>query len=335
MQRQESEGAGVWEAGDRLADRFEIQETLRRSSTCCLYRAKDNFRGGGYLVLGPGTKLVDKPTGLDWFERYCDRMLDMPPHPNLLTPRQIDQHHEITFLVLPDAEGIFWDEGIQNGVLTELSQMLDVAGQVARGVAWLHRHGQTHHNLKPANVILCDYGFAKLWKYGQAGARTRAYASPEQITGDRMLTPATDAWSWALCVLEMFNGRPNWQRGDDGREALESYLERGSRRNDLPPMPDALAELLEHCLKVEPEERPADMKEVVSALESVSAAPEQAPEPTEEESAEVQTEADAEAQAEAESSGEDEGAESEDSRRRFSEPRRRRSDTGHWRLHQT
>jgi len=263
-------------AGTLLADRYEIEDVIKPSATCCLYRVRDVFRGSSHLVLGPGPRPCAQEGGLLWFDQYCQQALQVPAHPNVLTPKRMDRDGKIAFLLMPDFEGTFWDDAIRNGELRELSAMLGVATQVARGLAWLHRQGTVHRNVKPANVVLCDSGFAKVWKYGESGAKTRAYASPEQIA-DQALTPATDIWSWGVSVLHMFCGKVTWPSGHLAAAILERYLRKGPAVEGLPLMPGALAEVLADCFRRDPEQRPADMREVVTALESITGVPPQTP----------------------------------------------------------
>lgn len=325
-----------WEIDRRLAERYAVREVLAQSSTCCLYRVRDVFRESTYLAAGPGAKLAAREGGLEWFEEYCKKMQEVPAHPNVLTPKRLDHEGSVPFLLLPDAEGQFWDQAIKQGQLTELSEMLDVATQVARGVAWLHRHDTCHYNLKPANVIVCRLGFAKVWKYGQARARTRAYASPEQLNRDRELGPPTDVWSWGLCVLCMFQGAASWYAGDEAPEALSTYVENGPLRRGLPQMPDQLVELLRQAFQRNPDRRPGEMTEIVGELEGLSnSLKTDYEEPVTLEPADTGEEPPADEPAEADSAQaeqRDEGG--GEQRRAFRDPRGQKSDTGHWRLHQ-
>jgi serine/threonine protein kinase len=266
---------GVWAMGTLLADRYEIEGVLKASATCCLYRVRDVFRGTSHLIVGPGRRACQQDGGLIWFEQYCHRSVTVPAHPNVLTPKRVDHHRKIAFLLMPDFEGKFWDAAIKDGDLKDLSTMLGVATQTARGLAWLHRQGCIHYNVKPANVVLCDSGFSKVWKYGEVGASTRAYASPEQIGGEE-LTPATDIWSWGVSVLHMFVGKVTWPSGHLAAAILERYVRNGPAVEGLPLLPSPLAEMLSACFHADPDQRPADMKEVVTVLESMTGVPPQA-----------------------------------------------------------
>ncbi len=266
---------GVWEPGTLLADRYEIDRVIKPSATCCLYRVRDVFRGTSHLIVGPGRLACLQEGGLVWFEQYCQRAVTVPAHPNVLTPKKVEHHRTIAFLLMPDFEGKFWDSAIKDEDLLQLPAMLSVATQTARGLAWLHRQGCIHYNVKPANVVLCDSGFTKVWKYGETGASTRAYASPEQIAGEK-LTAATDIWSWGVSVLHMFVGKVTWPSGHLAGAILERYLRSGAAVAAIEPMPAPLVELLSQCFHSDTAERPADMKEVVTILESMTGVPPQA-----------------------------------------------------------
>jgi len=189
----------------------------------------------------------------------------MPAHPNLLPCTRMDRAGGVPFLVMPNVEGDCWDREIKRGRLMGLNAMLDVAIQVARALAWLHAGGRVHGNIKPANVLLAATGVAKIWKHPQTGAKTRAYASPEQMEGHEP-TPASDIWCWAVSVLHMFVGRVTWPTGPDAPEALRRYLRRGPERKGISLMPGTLADLLSRCLTSDPHRRPASMDDVVAAL---------------------------------------------------------------------
>jgi serine/threonine protein kinase len=259
---------GPWETGLLLAHRYRVKQCLQRSASCEMYRVQDAFRGVLHLVVRPSSRTLLQEGGAAWFEQYCKTALSMPAHPNLLPCNRMDWAGRVPFMVMPDVDGNCWDEEINAGNVRNLNQMLDVALQVARGIAWFHANGYVHGNIKPANVLLTTTRVAKIWKYPQPDARTRAYASPEQIAGEAV-GPATDIWSWAVSVLHMFMGKAAWPSGLEAPAALQRYKRRGPAVQGIPLMPGAAAELLSRCLAARPRERPASMDEVISTLRKV------------------------------------------------------------------
>ncbi|MFO7958317.1 MAG: protein kinase [Candidatus Brocadiia bacterium] len=262
-------GAHVWQDDELLADRYDVLKCLRKTATGCLYRVEDVFRGSHQLILGPGLRVLQTEGGLQWFQGYAQRTLGVSPHANVLVPRRLDQHEGVPFLVMPDAEGTFWDVAIEEGFLTELPHMVDIALQVARGLAWLHEENRVHYNVKPANVILTESDVVKLWKYGEVEAVSRVYASPEQIQGEQSLGNATDTWSWAASVLHMFVGRIVWKSGLKVPTVMRRYVRHGPAREGLPLMPGRMSDLVRDCLQKDPAARPEDMQHVVRELESI------------------------------------------------------------------
>jgi serine/threonine protein kinase len=256
----------LWQPGQLLADRYRVEKCLQRSGTCLLYYAHDVFRNAAVLVLRPSPGVMAMEGGRQWFEHYAEGLLYAPKHPSLLRCDRASQQGGIPVVIAEGLDGESWDSAIDQGRLVELGPMLDVAAQVAEGVACLHAHGLIHYNVKPANVLLTTSGEAKVWKHGEAEGRTRAYASPEQLAGDRALTPATDVWSWAVSVLHMFVGTVAWPSGDKAPGAFRRYMQHGPARPGIVMMPGSLAAVLAACFKADPDRRAVSMEEVAESL---------------------------------------------------------------------
>jgi WD40 repeat protein/serine/threonine protein kinase len=187
-----------------------------------------------------------------------------------------------------------------------MKRILDIAIQFAWGLHYAHEKGLIHKDVKPSNLMMTADGMAKASDFGLARARaasgedkpavaghsilatyggmTAAYCSPEQAQADAeakgglpperrtKLTRKTDIWSWAVSVLEMFTGEVTWQAGQIAHEALKAYRVMGPSDERIPKMPDALHELLEHCLRVKPDERPKDFQDITQRLIAVNQA---------------------------------------------------------------
>lgn len=264
-----SMGEDAWRPEQLLADRYQVAECVRKSATSCLYRVRDEYRDCSCLALRPSLRTIAKPGGIEWFERFCQNALGVPPHPNLLACRRFDRNGDVPFLIMDDVVGKWWDAAIKQAELNKLPRMLDVCIQVAQGLAWLHANDRMHTNMKPANVMLADSGIVKILKYGGTDALTRVYASPEQIDGDRSLDYATDIWSWAASVLHMFVGKVAWPTGSKAPAALRRYVRSRPDRGGVALMPVPLVELLDSCFKSDPAARPLAMDDVVAQVEGI------------------------------------------------------------------
>jgi WD40 repeat protein len=126
---------------------------------------------------------------------------------------------------------------------------------------------------------------------------TPAYCSPEQAERAALaaqefptsklpeLTSATDVWSFALSVMEMFIGGMTWTTGLAGPMVLEDYLNSCSPEENveesklegaqeplhenLPHMPVEMAALLKKCLNPNPDKRLSDMKKLIGELRKI------------------------------------------------------------------
>jgi len=264
-----AKGALGWEPGQVLVDRYRVDECLRSSSTCELYRVQDMLRDERHLLMRPSESIVKAEGGRAWFEAYAQKAIRLPSHESLLSYTDLETGGEVPFLVGEDFDGRGWEELIAAGELGDLPAMLSVAIGVARGLECLHSNGLIHYNVKPANVLVDGQHRVKIWRSCQPHCKTRAYASPEQTAGEPDLTPATDVWSFAASVLEMFVGRVTWRDSQRLSVSLVRYMWHGAANPGLAIMPGPLAELLTRCLKKDPAQRTVSMSEVVRQLEDI------------------------------------------------------------------
>ncbi|MDZ7341162.1 MAG: serine/threonine-protein kinase, partial [candidate division KSB1 bacterium] len=140
-------------------------------------------------------------------------------HNNICTIHDIDETGDgQLFIVMDCYEGEPLKGKIARGPM-KLEEAVEIALQVASGLAKAHEHGITHRDIKPANVMITndgvvkilDFGLAKL--AGQVGLTkagmtvgTVAYMSPEQTRGEEV-DHRTDIWSLGVVLYEMLTGQ--------------------------------------------------------------------------------------------------------------------------------
>ncbi len=156
-------------------------------------------------------------------------------------------------------------------VLTAQKKILDIGFQIASGMAYAHSRGLIHRDLKPANILFAGDGTAKVTDFGLAvlrgsgadafaGFGTAAYAAPEQHQ-KKEIGPAADIWSFGVILLEMFLGERRWKNSLFIPTGLGIWLSQSAV-----PLPGGVRELIMRCCDPQPARRPADFKEVISAL---------------------------------------------------------------------
>jgi two-component system LytT family response regulator len=211
-------------------------------------------------------------------------------HPAICVVYEIDEAEGDTFIAMELVRG----RPLAALVPPRLGALraLDIAVEVAEGLAEAHSHGIVHRDLKPSNVMLTesghvkiiDFGLAKQWKPPEAIASsadtpvrgqtdpgsivgTAAYMSPEQVRG-AAVDPRSDVFAFGALLFEMLSGVPAFRR-ETGVETLHAVL-----KERVPPMGDvglgaaaaAVQELLDRCLAKDRAARYADVRELLSDL---------------------------------------------------------------------
>ena len=116
-------------------------------------------------------------------------------HPNICRVYEIDEVEGRTFIAMEFVEGESLDKRIVQGPL-KISEALDIAQQIAKGLEAAHEKKIVHRDIKPGNVMVDDKGHATVMDFGLAllteGSKltqldtrvgTAAYMSPQQIQG--------------------------------------------------------------------------------------------------------------------------------------------------------
>ncbi len=202
-------------------------------------------------------------------------------HPNICTVFEIDEADGRTFIAMECIEGEDLGIRIKSGAL-EFSEAIDVAVQVAEGLAAAHERGIVHRDVKPANIVVTSKGRAKIMDFGLArtagGARltrlgttvgTVAYMSPEQARGHDV-DHRTDIWSLGVVLHEMLTGdRPF--TGDRDQAVIYSILnaEPASIASLVPGAPPELAGALVKALAKDPAARYQSAGDLASDLIAV------------------------------------------------------------------
>ena len=245
---------------------YEILSPLGAGGMGEVYRARDTRLGREVAIkILPGSP--DRRR-IERFEQEA-RSASALNHPNIVTIYELGQVDGNCYIAMELVEGDVLRELLASGSIP-LPKAIQIATQIADGLAKAHSAGIVHRDLKPENVMVSHDGLVKILDFGVAklvpasGAETLdtrplqtlpgtvmgtlEYMSPEQASGLEV-DFRSDQFSFGLVLYEMLTGKPAFQRdsmAETMAAILRDQLEPISSLNPETPAP--LCWAVERCL---------------------------------------------------------------------------------------
>ncbi|HYN10068.1 MAG TPA: protein kinase [Vicinamibacterales bacterium] len=269
---------------------YEIVALLGKGGMGEVYRARDARLHRDVAIKILPASVSGDPERRARFEREA-RAVAALSHPNILAVHEFGAHEGRLFVVMELLEGQTLRDLLQSGQMP-LRKTIDVAIQIARGLAAAHQKNLIHRDLKPENIFVLRDGQVKILDFGLARSLTAAsdagaaetiaetdpgtvlgtvgYMSPEQVRGEAADARA-DLFALGAVLFEMLSGRRAFQR-ETAAETMTAVLrehppELVGSRADLPP---AIDRIVQHALEKDPQARFQTASDVVFALTSLS-----------------------------------------------------------------
>ena len=246
-------------AGEQIARGYRVLELLRRGGALDVYDAWSEERECRCVVkaLRPD-RLSDRSARAALLRE--GRLLLGLSHPHLVRAYELVRGRRPA-LVLETLTGVTLARLIaENPRGIPARDLLVLSLQLCSSLAYLHRHGFLHLDLKPSNVVsqagtakLLDLSVARPPGRAHRGVGTPGYMAPEQISGGP-LSEGTDVWGLGMVLYEAatgataFHGRARSRRPQLSREATPVLRVR--------KLPKVLGEVIDACLRKEPSARP-------------------------------------------------------------------------------
>ncbi len=237
-------------------------------------------------------KFLTQRVNIEWqlLQAEVKQLALLDGDPGIVQLRDVEPDATPPYYVMTFAEGGSLADRLERGPLT-VAEALRIGTQVARALAYVHAKGVRHCDLKPGNVLLDARGRALVADFGQAhlasdlspALGTFFYMAPEQADLKEMIPDTRwDVYGLGALLYAMLTGQP--PRADakvrDELAATASLDHRLRRYRDhllAAPPPHAhhrlkgvdrhLADIVDRCLVVEPDQRFHDAGAVLEALE--------------------------------------------------------------------
>lgn len=266
---------------------YEIVAPLGAGGMGEVYRTRDArlARDVALKVLPAG--VADDPSRRARFEQEA-RSASALNHPNIVTVFDMGAKEGVAYIVTELVEGEPLRALIDRGPV-QVRKLLDIAVQLADGLAAAHAAGIVHRDLKPENIMLTREGRVKILDFGLAKQTaavtppdgrtasveqtqpgtilgTVSYMSPEQARG-ATLDFHSDQFSFGLILYEGACGKKAFQKPDSVQTLAAIMTE------DPPPLdaklPGPLRWVIDRCLTKEPRERYDSTRDLYEELRSL------------------------------------------------------------------
>ncbi len=273
---------------------YEVLAALGAGGMGEVYRARDAKLGRDVALKVLPARTAEDQEVLARFEREA-RAVAALSHPNILAIHDVGRDAETPFAVMELLEGETLRARLHAGGALPPRRALEIARQIAAGLAAAHERGIVHRDLKPENLFVLRDGRVKILDFGLARVSaaadvpgsdtptrsiitetgvvmgTAAYMSPEQARG-LAADARSDLFSFGAVLYEMLSGRPAFLRAT-AADTLSAVL-----REEPPEMPasataiPALERIVRRCLEKDPVARFHSASDLCFSLDALPGA---------------------------------------------------------------
>ncbi|HJY27786.1 MAG TPA: protein kinase, partial [Pyrinomonadaceae bacterium] len=275
---------------------YRIVEPIGAGGMGAVYKAYDNkLQRVVALKLLPPEYVSQEDRRRRFFQEA--RAASALNHPHILTIYEVGEDDGRPYIAMEYVEGDTIRQKItKNGL--QLRDTLDIAIQIASGLARAHELGIIHRDLKPENLMLSRDGYAKILDFGLAklvaereralvadseqktlirGVQTQSgtlmgtvnYMAPEQLLGQRV-DRRCDVFSFGVVLCEMLTGAAPFVH-DNRIDTMHAILHRDPRfhTEGQIELPFDLQRILSRALAKTPKERYQTINELADELKTI------------------------------------------------------------------
>jgi len=273
--------------GTRLGS-YEVIAPIGAGGMGEVYRARDTRLGREVALKTLRSEFSADAERLARFEREA-RAASSISDPHIVTVLDVGMDKGISFLAAELVDGT--DLRTLADSRLPLRKTIDLAAQIAEGLAAAHEKGIVHRDLKPENILVTKSGLAKIADFGLArldeksggtdsqmvtadGGRTAtgmvmgtvAYMSPEQARGEHV-DFRSDQFSFGIILAELLAGQHPFKRAT-APETLTAILREEPASVAAPGIsaPAALVRIASRCLEKNPDGRYGSTRDLARDL---------------------------------------------------------------------
>ena len=278
-----------FEPGTVVSTRYRVEGPVGRGGASGVYHARDLRHERPVALKVLNSEFASENAARRFLQEI--RFEAQLQHPNIVPLHDSGVWGDRLFCVMPLVEGETLRKRLRREGALPVEDAVSITCELADALAYAHRQGIVHRDVKPENVLLHE-GHALLTDFGisralEAGLRdddtlttpgivlgTPAYMSPEQVGGTEVLDGRSDIYSLGCLLYEMLSGQAPFTASSP-RAILGQHLTATPApvQSLRPRVPAHVAETTERMLEKNAADRFTDALGVVSALRGTGPVP--------------------------------------------------------------
>ncbi len=203
--------------GRVFSNRYEIQRPIAQGGMAEVFLAHDRLLDRPVALKALFPEYAREPSFVERFRREAQSAAGLN-HPNIVAVYDWGQEAGTYFIVMEMVHGRSLRDLIRADGPLDPNQAAEICAEIASGLAYAHRSGLVHRDVKPGNVLITPTGGVKVTDFGIARAGTSdgltqtgsvmgtaTYFSPEQAQGNPV-DGRSDVYSLGVVLYEMVTG---------------------------------------------------------------------------------------------------------------------------------
>jgi len=267
--------------GELIDGRYELEELVGTGGMSTVYRARDTLLERNVALKVMHAHHLEDDDYVARFQREA-RTVAQLSHPNIVTVIDRGEDNGRPFIVFEYVDGDTLDKLVERDGALPVEEALRIAIGAARGLAFAHRQGHVHRDVKPQNILLNGGGQPKVTDFGISRALdvhkgvtqtgtvlgTSNYIAPEQASGEKA-TAQSDVYSLGVVLFELLTGRRPFSGDNFVAVAMKHINERPPSVTDLRrDVPPRVAAAVACALEKDPRHRFASMEAFAAELDA-------------------------------------------------------------------
>ena len=264
-----------------LGDAYVVERKLGEGAFAAVFLVRDVQLKRSLAVKVMSPDAIVSHSALERFRREAETVAGLS-HPNIVPLYFVGQKDDLVYLVMQAIDGGSLADRINREGRLPIEEATRILGEVASALAFAHKRGVVHRDIKPQNVLLdletrralvTDFGIARTAEAQNVSLTatgmmvgTPAYVSPEQVSGEPS-DHRVDIYALGVMAYEMLTGDLPFTAPTAMAMLMKRLAEPPpplrSVRSDVP---QSLEDLVNACLATDPTQRVQDAGDVVRSL---------------------------------------------------------------------